>query len=271
MSRFPARRGAVLLAVPLVGALLATSAAPGWVPYRIKWGDSLWSLSIEHGTSVSALKRANGLTGDKILAGGVLSLPGAGASATGCTGPTRLVVSGDSASVIAHRSGVSLGALARANGLSGRMKIFAGSRLVIPGPSTACGSATASTATIKALIRATARREGVDPALALAVASVESDFRQRSLSSAGAVGVMQLMPKTTAWLSRMLGRPLDSSSLTDNVTGGVVYLRYLLASASRTTAIAGYYQGLGSVRERGMFVDTKRYVRNVLTRRTSYV
>ena len=35
-------------------------------------------------------------------------------------------------------------------------------------------------------------------------------------------------------------------------------------SASQRNAVAGYYQGLKSVRERGMFPDTKRYVANIL-------
>jgi LysM repeat protein len=277
MSRSPARRGAVLLAVPLTGALLATSAAPGWVPYRITWGDNLWNLAIEHGTTVAALKRANGLTGDTIFAGGVLSLPGAGAvtsaSTGGCADRTVLIRPGDSASVIARRTGVSLGALARANGLGGGMKILAGRRLLVPGATTACGTATSRSGatTVTAAIRAAAAREGVDPALALAVASVESGFDQSAVSPAGAVGVMQLMPRTTAWLSRMIGRRLDPSSLRDNVTGGVVYLRYLLESVPRGTAVAGYYQGLGSVRDQGMFTDTRQYVSKVLTRRSSYV
>ena len=38
----------------------------------------------------------------------------------------------------------------------------------------------------------------------------------------------------------------------------------LTHSASQRTAVAGYYQGLKSVRERGMFPDTKRYVANIL-------
>jgi hypothetical protein len=48
------------------------------------------------------------------------------------------------------------------------------------------------------------------------------------------------------------------------VTAGVVILKALLRSASSTDqAIAGYYQGLASVRSRGMFADTKAYVRSV--------
>ncbi len=282
MSRFPARRGAVLLAVPLLGALLATSAAPGWVPYHVKWGDSLWSLASSHGTTVAAIQRANGLAGDTIYAGGVLSLPGAGALALtgspGCTGPSVAIRRGDNATRIAERNGVSLAALARANGLTGGMKILAGQRLVIPTRAGSCGSGSGTAngvgrsdaATVRAMIRATALREGVDPSLALAIGSVESGFNQSALSSTGAVGVMQLMPKTAAWLGGMIGRPINSHSVTDNITGGVVYLRYLLDAADRRTAIAGYYQGLDSVRRIGMYTDTRQYVAKVLSRRPVY-
>ena len=54
------------------------------------------------------------------------------------------------------------------------------------------------------------------------------------------------------------------------LTAGVVILRALNQSAkTHDGAIAGYYQGLASVRKNGMFADTKRYVAsiNALTKR----
>jgi hypothetical protein len=46
----------------------------------------------------------------------------------------------------------------------------------------------------------------------------------------------------------------------------VLLLRSLLNSTggSAATAAAGYYQGLSSVRQRGLYTDTKQYVRSVL-------
>jgi soluble lytic murein transglycosylase-like protein len=55
-------------------------------------------------------------------------------------------------------------------------------------------------------------------------------------------------------------------SAADNIRGGVALLRDLLVDTggNEIESIAGYYQGLRSVRARGMFADTRRYVRDVL-------
>lgn len=64
---------------------------------------------------------------------------------------------------------------------------------------------------------------------------------------------------------RLAGRTLDRYDTQDNITGGVLIIRALQASAdSREQAIAGYYQGLYSVRTKGMYEDTKKYVATVL-------
>ena len=86
------------------------------------------------------------------------------------------------------------------------------------------------------------------------------------VSSANARGVMQVMPGTWEYVQQNLAqRQLDPNSATDNVHAGVMYLRRLLdeTGGDESTAIAGYYQGLRSVRDRGMYDDTSRYVENV--------
>ncbi|WP_050669270.1 lytic transglycosylase domain-containing protein [Luteipulveratus halotolerans] len=114
------------------------------------------------------------------------------------------------------------------------------------------------------LIVQTARRYGVNPKLALAIGWQESGWNQRSVSVANAVGIMQVMPSTGQWCGDMVGRRLNLMDPRDNVTAGVVMLRWLTTHASsRDQAIAGYYQGLGGVRENGMYPDTRAYVRNV--------
>jgi N-acetylmuramoyl-L-alanine amidase len=117
---------------------------------------------------------------------------------------------------------------------------------------------------MRALIVRTAKQQGVDPALALAISWQESGFNMRSVSVANAIGAMQVIPSTGDWISSVVGRRLDLLKPRDNVMAGVVLLKILTRSASQRTAIAGYYQGLRSVRERGMFPDTKRYVANIL-------
>lgn len=117
---------------------------------------------------------------------------------------------------------------------------------------------------VKAMITAAARRRDLDPALALAVAYQESGFNQRVVSPANAVGVMQVIPSSGKWASDLIGAPLDLLNTRDNITAGVVLLAALSkATDNEAQAIAGYYQGLTSVRNNGMFDDTRRYVANV--------
>ena len=44
-------------------------------PHVVQSGDSLWGLSRKFGTSVDSIKQANGLSGDKIVAGTTLQIP----------------------------------------------------------------------------------------------------------------------------------------------------------------------------------------------------
>jgi soluble lytic murein transglycosylase-like protein len=128
-----------------------------------------------------------------------------------------------------------------------------------------------SRATVRRLIRQTARAVGVEPALALAVAEQESGFQQRVVSPADAIGVMQVLPATGRWVAReVVGRPLDLLDVTDNILAGVTLLAVLTRAAPTPQAVAGYYQGLASVRRHGMFADTRRYVANVLRLRTHW-
>jgi soluble lytic murein transglycosylase-like protein len=126
------------------------------------------------------------------------------------------------------------------------------------------GRAVPTRAQTQELVRSTALAMGVDPALAQAVAFQESGFNQRAVSPANAIGTMQVVPSSGTWASQLVGRPLDLLDTRDNVVAGVAILRQLQRMAPNLdTAIAGYYQGLGSVRRNGPYLDTQRYVANV--------
>ncbi len=121
---------------------------------------------------------------------------------------------------------------------------------------------------VRTLVERTARRHGVDPRLALAVAYQESGWNQRAVSPANAVGVMQVIPDAGAWASMLLGRELDLLDTEDNVTAGVVMLRALGRETGEQRATLGsYYQGLASLRQHGAYADTRRYVDSVLALR----
>lgn len=121
-----------------------------------------------------------------------------------------------------------------------------------------------SRAAVRRVIASTSRQHGVDPDLALAVAWQESGWQMHPVSSAGAIGAMQVLPATGRWMSGVVGRPLNLRDVQDNATAGVVLLDLLLERARPKVAVAGYYQGLAGVRRHGMYRDTKRYVANVL-------
>lgn len=96
-----------------------------------------------------------------------------------------------------------------------------------------------STAQIQAWIVAAASQYGVDPSLALGVAQAESNFNPSAISSAGAIGVMQLEPATAA----MLG--VDPTDPQQNIQGGVRYLSMLLSEfgGDEVAALAAYNWG----------------------------
>jgi len=117
---------------------------------------------------------------------------------------------------------------------------------------------------VRRIVTASARKHGVPPKLALAIAWQESGWQQRRVSSAGALGVMQVMPDTGRWMRWYADRPLRLRDAHDNVLAGVLTLKVLRDLTRRDNrAIAAYYQGLGAVREHGMYRETKRYVANV--------
>jgi Transglycosylase SLT domain len=96
--------------------------------------------------------------------------------------------------------------------------------------------------TIPQLIIAAAQAQGVDPALALEVAQVESGMNQSAVSSAGAIGVFQLMRTTAAGLG------VDPTDLQQNIQGGVRYLAMMLAQfGDPTAALAAYNWGPANV------------------------
>ncbi len=230
-ARSAARPGSALgaLGALLALAAVATASAPGVLPIRA--GDTLSALAHRYGTTVAALQAANGLTGDRIYAGRTLVLPGAAAAPAAPATPAP--TGSPAAAAVRDRATLA-------------------TRSVL--------SQTAA----RALVASTARRYGVDPSLALAVAYQESGFQQRVVSGVDAIGVMQVLPSTARVLSAQVGRPLDLLRTEDNVLAGVLLLRELLRSqSSEHAALAGYYQGVGSIAAQGVLPQTAAYLANI--------
>lgn len=115
------------------------------------------------------------------------------------------------------------------------------------------------------LIDQVANENGVDPHLAHAVVQVESGYNAGAISSAGAVGLMQLMPETA--------HRFGVSSRTnpeENVLGGIRYLKLLLELFNNNLklAVAAYNAGEGAVMKYHYnippYQETQDYVRKVL-------
>ena len=124
----------------------------------------------------------------------------------------------------------------------------------------------ATGAEIARLVEESARRHGLDPALVLAVVSVESGFKPEAVSPKGAQGLMQLMPRTAASLG--VQDPFDPEQ---NVDAGVRHLESLvrLYDGSLTRALAAYNAGQGAVAKYSgvpPYRETRAYVKKVLER-----
>lgn len=302
------RRAPRTLVLLLTLAAVLTAGAPAVI--RVRPGDSLWEIAQRQGTTVAMLRKLNDLPGNgTIYAGDLLKVPG-GAAPSGARYRTYersyTVRSGDNLTLIASRHHVSVRTLIVRNKLPSNGLVTIGRKLAIPtrvrvgaAPRATPRSSTTynagvripdrvrrsvaahrrtlsshhqpSRSTVRRLVYATARSQGLDPSLALAVAYNESGFQQRVVSPVDAIGVMQVLPSTGRVLSREYGRNLDLLKARDNVLAGVLLLKQLVRSTGRAdVALAGYYQGLGSVAAHGLLPQTHVYIRNVSALRARF-
>lgn len=114
------------------------------------------------------------------------------------------------------------------------------------------------------MIERAANKVALRPALLHAVIRAESAYDARAVSSAGAVGLMQLMPATAAQFGvRDLTNPVE------NIRAGSLYLKKQLDSfKDLSLALAAYNAGGNAVRRYGNkippYPETQRYVKKVL-------
>ena len=126
-------------------------------------------------------------------------------------------------------------------------------------------SAPAAGSSVHEILTAAAVKEGVDPNLLLAVSYWESSWKQESVSSEGAVGLLQVMPKTAATAGpNLLGRAVDIHDPYDNALIGAALLKDLLNKYGPRTALAAYYQGEPALFSGRYAYDTWHYADGIL-------
>ena len=120
------------------------------------------------------------------------------------------------------------------------------------------------------LIYKEAKKNNLKPELVAAVVEAESRFKPTARSGAGAVGLMQLVPKTGRWMGAR-----DLTNPAQNVAAGAKYLKYLNErfDGNQTKVIAAYNAGEGNVKRFGgvpPFKETKNYLKKVRTYEKEY-
>ncbi|HEY0346042.1 MAG TPA: LysM peptidoglycan-binding domain-containing protein [Solirubrobacteraceae bacterium] len=290
--------------VAVLATLLAAPTASAHVVHTVAPGETLWQIAARNNLTTRTVAAYNGLSPDAhVVLGSALKVPTvaegaaalalAGAAAVSAAAPrpqgAYIVRPGDSLSALAAQTGVSVGQMAYMNGLKPTAMLLIGTVLKLPSgapaPARAAQPAPAARVVpnappIPTPVRLSAERvkelaaqHGAPGSLAAAIAWQESGFNNAMVSPANARGIMQVMPGTWDFVQRNLAAaPLSPTSPDDNVRAGSLYLARLLrlTGGDPRLAAAGYYQGLASVRSRGMFADTKRYVDNVMALRARF-
>jgi LysM repeat protein len=256
--------------------------------YTIRAGDTLSQIAAAHGVTTSALAAVNAVSDrHRVMAGRTLTIPDGAAAAPAPAAPAPssryTIAPGDTLSGLALRFGVTRAALVAANGLANPNQLVAGRALVVPPAGTPAAPAAVAVAAPRGLplrlqqsperlalvpvFQRWAAHYGVPADLLMAMTWLESGWQNHVVSPVGAVGIGQIMPDTTAWMSDVLiGEPLDPHDPDDNIRMSARYLRWLLDrnGGDARLALAGYYQGPASVTTSGLYPVTERYADNVL-------
>lgn len=291
----------VIAAFGTLAALVLASPAAAAI-HVVAPGETLTSVAGADGLSVAQLAVANGLSPTaELLSGQTLVIPPQTASSvwSGSTVATAspatlsegayVVQPGDTLTAIAERAGSTVASVAAVNHLDPNGYLLIGTVLALNGiaPSTsapvgvapaapAAPTSAASTgvppyptpeSVSSEQIASIAAANGVPASLAAGIGWQESGFNNDLVSPTGAVGVMQIEPTTWTWIQDSLaGGRLSPTSAHDNVLGGVLMLHQLLSATGGDPglAAAGYYQGLASVQQSGVYPSTRAYVDDVL-------
>jgi soluble lytic murein transglycosylase-like protein len=130
---------------------------------------------------------------------------------------------------------------------------------------TSSNTGVTTSGTLESIFAKAAQTYGISENLLKAVAKAESNFDTNAVSSAGAQGIMQLMPAT----AKALG-VTNAFDPEQNIMGGAKYLSQMLEryNGDTTLALAAYNAGPGNVKKYGgvpPFKSTQSYIKKVLS------
>ncbi len=141
----------------------------------------------------------------------------------------------------------------------------------------------------KEAITATAKSNDIAPELIASIINVESSYNPNSVSSKGAIGLMQVLPSTAKWVCERLHIDYDESELYNpavNIQIGGYYIAYLVKYfKDEKLAICAYNAGMGNVNKwlssveissngkelaKIPFKETENYLNSVLKNKKIY-
>lgn len=271
-------------------------------------GETLSHIARRYGLTVSDIAATNGITnihyvreGRSLTIGapaptrGIQPVPIAASLPTPVPPPASVaamfgvhaVVNGETLSGIAKRYATTVSELASANNIVNVNTVRIGTQLMIPLPAPPPPPPSIlDLERIPSRLKASPERMelagrfehwantyGVGVDLVMGVAWVESGWQNHVISSVGAVGIGQIMPATGTWLSeRIIKEPLDARDPDHNIRMMARYLRWLLDRTGEDVpgALAGYYQGLSSVKKSGLYPASQTYISAVLGATETY-
>ncbi len=122
----------------------------------------------------------------------------------------------------------------------------------------------AQSANVEELIETFSEKYNVDSDFIKAIIKQESGFNTKATSKKGAMGLMQLMPKTAEALG-----VIDAYNPSQNIEGGVKYLRQMLDKYDNNLemALAAYNAGPSAVQKYGgipPYKETQNYVKTIM-------
>ncbi|MFH1905440.1 MAG: lytic transglycosylase domain-containing protein [bacterium] len=132
------------------------------------------------------------------------------------------------------------------------------------------------------IVYKSAQKYSMDPDLIMAVIEIESKFDAKAVSKAGAIGLMQIMPKTAKSLSRELNiKKYNKNSLYNpeiNIKIGTYYLKKLLQEFNNDIdlSLGAYNGGIGNIKKWQKqkkeipFEETRTFIKKVKSARIKY-